>query len=173
MLAKLAGVALVLGSTTTVGWQVAARYANRPQHLRALQTALAVLQTEVEYGATPLPQALTAAAQAAGEPAGAIFRAAVRRLREGRGITPGEALAGALDETADGTALTKADRSVLLALAPALGSSGRSDQMRHLTLARERLAGQEAQAQAEQAKYERLARYMGVLSGAALVLIFL
>jgi stage III sporulation protein AB len=62
---------------------------------------------------------------------------------------------------------------VLLGLSEVLGASGRADQVRHLALARERLAGQEARAAAERARYERLARYMGVLSGAALVLILL
>lgn len=173
LLAKLAGAALVLGSTTFVGWQAAGRYARRPREIRMLHTALAVLQTEVEYGATPLPEALTAAGESAGEPVGAIFRSAVRRLREGGGITPGEALTAAIEEAAPATALAKADLAVLLALAPVLGASGRDDQVRHLALARERMAGQEAQAQEERTKYERLARYAGVLTGAALVLIFI
>lgn len=171
MLAKLAGSALILGSTTWVGWQVAGGYARRPSHVRDLQTALAVLQTEIEYGATPLPRALEAAGGACGGPVGQLFAEASARLAAGGGLTPGDAVRAALAAQADETALAREDLEVLLALAPVLGGSGRADQVRHLALARERLTGAEAAARDARSRYERLARYAGVLVGAALVCI--
>lgn len=171
MLGKLLGGALILGCTTYAGWQVAGRYARRPAELRDLQTALAVLQTEVEYGATPLPEALAGAARAGGSAVGPLFAATAAKLAAGGGITPGEAMRGALLDSAGRLSLQPSDLQVLLALAEVLGASGRQDQVRHLALARERLAGAEARAQEERTKYERLARYAGVLAGAALVLI--
>jgi stage III sporulation protein AB len=173
LLAKLSGVALILGSTSYAGWQVAGAYARRPRQLRDLQTALAVLQTEIDYGATPLPDALRAAALAAVVSVGCIFTCTGERMGAGGGITPGEALRGALQEMAPETALSKQDSEVLSALASVLGASSRADQVRHLTLARERLSGQEAQAQEARLKYERVARTMGVLIGLGLVFILL
>ncbi len=173
LLAELVGAALIIGSTSYVGWTVAARYARRPRELRDLQTALAVLQTEVEYGATPLPRALAAAAGAGGPTVGPIFTAAAEALETGGGITAGEALRRSLQEAAGRTFLRQEDLEVLLALASVLGSSGRADQVRHLRLARERLAGEEERAREERARYERMARYLGVLTGAAVVLILL
>lgn len=168
---KMLGSLLILGSTTYVGWQVALGYARRPRQLRDLQTALAILQTEIEYGATPLPQALGAAARAADGMVGRIFSQTAQRLSEGRGLTPGDALRRSLAETAEETALQREDLEVLLALAPVLGGSGRSDQIRHLTLARERLSREEIRSREERDRYERVARSVGVLAGAALVLI--
>lgn len=173
MLAKVLGSALILGSTSYVGWQVAARYARRPRELRSLSTALAVLQTEIEYGATPLPEALRAAALTAGPAIGAIFTETARRLEEGGGITAGEAMRDAVAAVAVNTALRETDQEVLYSLASVLGSSGRLDQVRHLRLALERLTGEEARAIEERTRYERVAKYAGVLSGAALVLILL
>jgi len=171
LLAKLAGSALIVGSTSFVGWQVAGGYARRPMHLRDLTSALAVLHTEIEYGATPLPQALAAAGSASAGPVGRLFIDAADRLAAGGGLTPGDALRASVAVRAEETALARPDLEVLLALAPVLGASGRADQVRHLALARERLSGAELEARDERARYERLARYAGVLAGAALVCI--
>lgn len=173
LLVKLLGSALILGATSMVGWQVAAGYARRPSQLRDLQTALAVLQTEIEYAATPLPEALGAAALAAGGSVAPLFLGTAERLAQGQGETAGDAMRQAVSELEGATALAPQDLAVLLALASVLGATGRADQVRHLQLARERLAGEEVRARDERQRYERVAKYLGVLSGAALVLIML
>jgi stage III sporulation protein AB len=172
-LVKLAGAGLIVLASSYAGMQVAAGYRRRPRQLRDLQTGLAVLQTEIEYGATPLPEALRAAAGAAGSGVGPILARTAQLLSIGHGTIPGEALRQAVREVGPETALGRADLEILLALAPALGASGRHDQVRHLQLARERLAGEEARAAEERDRYERVARYAGVLSGLALALILL
>lgn len=173
LLAKVVGSALILGCTSYAGWQVAGRYARRPRELRGLQTALAVLQTEIEYGSTPLPEALHAASLSAEPSIAGIFTETARRMNEGGGITAGEAMRDAIKAESGATALQESDLEVLRSLASILGSSGRLDQVRHLRLALERLSGEEARALEERSRYERVAKYAGVLSGAALVLIFL
>lgn len=173
LLAKLAGASLIIGATTYAGWQVAGRYARRPIQLRDLQTGLAILQTEVEYGASPLPEALERAARAAGPSVGPIFAETARQLCQGGGATPREALEEALAAVAQATALGAEELSAMRALASVLGASGRSDQIRHLQLARHRLEAEEARARDERQRYERMARYLGLLSGAALVLILM
>jgi len=173
VLAKALGAALILGATSWIGLQVATGYANRPRDLRDLQTGLAVLQTEVEYGSTPLPRALTSAGLAAGPCIGPIFRTAAEGMQSGGGVTAGEALRTALLKAGVNTALHPDDLEIVTALSTMLGASDRSDQIRHLSLARERLVGQEARAQSERERYERVARYAGVLSGAAIVLILI
>lgn len=170
---KLLGALLTLAVPAVIGFQIAARYRRRPDELRWLQTGLSVLITEVEYGATPLPTALRSAARAAGPSVGRILEGGAERLEAGGGITPGEALVAALQAESDATCLAAADREVLVALAPVLGASGRQDQVRHLRLALERLAGAEEQAKADRERYERMYRYVGVLSGLALVLILM
>ncbi|HWI51835.1 MAG TPA: stage III sporulation protein SpoIIIAB [Symbiobacteriaceae bacterium] len=173
MLAKLIGGMLICGATSFAGWQIGGNYARRPAQIRDLQTALAVLQTEVEYGATPLPEALKSAAGATGAAVAPLFLQTAERLLAGGGITPGDAMRAVLAEELAGTALRPEDLDVMRALARVLGASGREDQVRHLALTRERLAGLEAQAAEQRSRYEKLARYAGVLSGAALVLILL
>jgi stage III sporulation protein AB len=173
VLVEALGAALILGVTSWTGLQVAAGYANRPRDLRDLQTGLAVLQTEVEYGATPLPTALRSASLAAGPRAGPIFYTAAEGMQTGGGVTAGEAMRAALIKVGARTSLRPEDLEIMAALGAMLGASDRSDQVRHLSLARERLVGEEGRAQSERERYERVARYAGVLSGAAIVLILI
>jgi len=168
---KLIGSLLILGVSSLLGFRVAAAYARRPTELRALQTALAVLTTEIEYGATPLPDALRQAGRAVGAPVCTLLTDAAGRMESGGGITGGEALQQALGRFAPESHLRPADLTVLQALVPVLGASDRRDQVRHLRLAVERLVGAEAQAADERQRYERMYKYVGVLSGLLVVLI--
>jgi stage III sporulation protein AB len=172
LLVKLAGAILILASTSYLGWQISGRYARRPMQLRDAQIALAVLETEVGY-ATPLPAALLSAAATATPPVASILATLGARLVVGDGISTGEAMRLTLSTLGETTAFTREDLDVLASLGGVLGVSGRADQIRHLALAQDRLRALEARAQDERNRYERVARYLGVLSGAALVLIFL
>lgn len=173
MLGKAVGAVLVVGATTALGWQLAANLARRPRELRALQVALAILETEVSYGAAPLPDALRRAAAAAGGPIGGLLNRTAALLISGGGITPGDAMRQAVQEVEPTTALRPPDLEALAALGAVLGASDRRDQARHLELARGRIAGEEARAGEERERYERLYRYVGLLAGVALVLVLL
>jgi stage III sporulation protein AB len=193
MLRQIIGGGLVMGTATFLGWTLAGRLTRRPVQLRGLQTAIAVLQSEIEWGQTPLPAALRSAATAAGSKVEALLREAAL-LMEGGAIaeapaaaadgpsatspiaaspacSPKEALRQAITRHGPGTSLTADDLAILAALAPILGATGRHDQSRHLALAKERLSGAEAMARADLERYERLARWGPVLVGAAIVLI--
>lgn len=188
MLRQLIGGGLVMGTATFVGWSLASRLSGRPQQLRSLQTAVAILQSEIEWGQTPLPTALRSAAAAAGGRVADLLCVAASLMEgapaalavtdpesesvvEGQAHSPKEALRQAIIHHGPRTSLTTEDLAVLAALAPVLGTTGRHDQIRHLALARERLTGAEAQARANLERYERLARWGPVLVGAAIVLI--
>jgi stage III sporulation protein AB len=173
MLSGILGGALVMGAATYLGWNLAGRLSRRPAELRALQTGLAVLQSEIEWGATPLPAALRSAAAAAEGRIRELLAEGSARLEGEGALLPPEALRSAIASRGPWTSLTATDLAILGALAPILGATGRHDQSRHLALARERLVGAEAGARAELERYERLARWGPVLVGAAIVLILI
>lgn len=163
------GAALVLGASYAVGAQLARNLVQRPLLLRDLQGALSLLETEIEYGRTPLPEALCRAAGPG--PAGDLLRRTAACLAEGGGLTPGEALQAALVQVSPRLCLGPTDLDPLHTLAAALGASGRHDQIRHLRLCRERLAAQESRALSERERWERPVRYLAILAGAAVVLL--
>lgn len=173
MLGKALGALLVIGACTAVGWQMAANLTRRPRELRALQAALAILATEVTYGASPLPEALRRSAAAAGGPVGRLLIRTADLLVGGGGITAGDAMQQAVREVEPTTALRQPELEALAALGAVLGASDRRDQARHLELARTRIASEEGRAAEERTRYERLYRYAGLLAGVALVLVLL
>lgn len=170
MLRALAA-ALVVGGAAYVGHVLARDLRRRPEELQALQTALRVLVTEIDYGAVPLPEALERAAACVRAPADKLFARAAAALRRGDGAGAGAAWLEALQTTDPHTAWTRGDLEILSSLAPVLGVSHREDQLRHLQLCLERLSAAEAEAGAAAGRGVRLVRYLSVLAGLALALL--
>jgi len=172
-LLKLIGSSLIVYACGSVGLMVAGSYARRPRELANVASALVNLQTEISYAATPLPEALAGLARQAGEPAGRLFAETARALRHNRGTTAGEAWAAALAEVYPDTALRDVDREILEAFGQYLGQSDRLDQERHILAAIERLRREEARAREDQARNEKLWRYIGFLTGLAVAILTL
>lgn len=170
---KLLGAALVVGGPAWAGLALAAGLRRRPRELRQLQTALHVLQTEIDWGATPLPAALARAGAACPGPAGRLFASAAAELAAGDGRGAGEAWAAAVDRAYPELALTPADRDILTALGACLGASHREDQMRHLHLCLDRLALAEREAREQAERGARLWQHLGVLGGLLLAVLAL
>lgn len=132
-----------------------------------------MLETEICYSATPLNEAFRTVARHGRSRVAEIFSRAADSLEAGDGVTAGEALEEALQAVFPGSALQGPDLEILLSLGAVLGASDRDDQKKHLALARERLKREEATALEARSKYERLYRYAGALTGAALVLLLI
>lgn len=168
---KLLGSALVLASGGYLGVEMASSYRRRPRELAALRAGLQLLETEIVYGATPLPTALRRVALGLEGVAGDLFQRAGLILAHGRGITGGEGWVRALEEVYPRSALTREDLEALRLLAPSLGASDRGDQVKHLALCRERLAHLEEQAKDQSSRYGRVWGYGGLLTGLLVVLV--
>lgn len=162
------GAVLLLLAGAGTGWQFAARLGQRVRELRSLGLALRVLEREVAVGATPLPLALGRAAQVAEPAVARLLGHAAARLSDGSGCTARQAWEDACAQTP--LSLSAAELEVLRGLGVTLGTSGRSDQVRHIALVRERLAAREEEAREEAERQGRLYRYLGVLVPLALLL---
>ncbi len=173
MLLKTAGCFLLLAAASAVGYLVAAAYTRRPAELRQLQSALQMLETEIGYGATPLPEAFYRISRLSAAPVGTIFAAARDSLRAGQGMTAGEAWVMAVRQVYGATALTETDRTILEDFGASLGASDRTDQLKHLHLTREQLRQEELKASESAGRQARLWLYLGPLSGLALCIIII
>ncbi len=173
MLLHWVGAGLVVGGTALLGQVYARDLHRRPAELQAVRTALQMLETEIDYGASPLPVAMRRVARFGREPARELFSVAAEILDHGGGGGAGEAWSAAVRRVEPGTAWAAGDVEILLALGPCLGGSHREDQLRHLRLCMERLSAAEAEARSAAARNARLARHLGFLGGIALVLLVL
>lgn len=167
------GALLIVAASSGLGWRVARNLAERPAQLAELRAALSLLESEMSYGQRPLPAVLASAAQVAGGVAGDLCLRTAALLADGEGRTAGEALRAALIQLSPRLAPTPADLRPLYDLGAVLGASGTQDQIRQLRICGERLGRVERETRLAQGRYERVARYLGVLGGIALVLLLL
>lgn len=163
------GSLLVLGGFGAGGFLIARGISRRPGELAALQSALHVLLTEIDFGLTPLGEAMEQAARVSDGPVSQLFSTAAAHLARGRGETPGEAWRRALDEVRGALAITPDDGEVLAALGPCLGSTDRHHQRRHIELCITRLAIAEEDARTQARQGVRLYRSLGIIIGGLLV----
>ncbi|MCL0081259.1 stage III sporulation protein SpoIIIAB [Peptococcaceae bacterium] len=167
------GAILILFACSYVGFAVAEKYRRRPQDLRYLQSALQMLETEIAYGATPLPDALGQVSRRCEKDIAILFTVTVDHLISGDGGTVREAWEMALNHFCRQSAINSADAAVLTALGGNLGISDQQDQIKHLQLAREQLKIEASKAEVEAVKNVKLYNYLGFLSGLTIVIIFI
>lgn len=169
---KFIGASTVVLCTGLMGMSKGRKYALRPRQLRNLQSALQMLETEISYGATPLPEAMEQIALRTGKPENILFNAAREELMSMTGCTVKEAWERSLNLFSRHSVLEESDYIVLRQLGSSLGISDRQDQSKHLHLALEQLKAQEANAADRASTHVKLWNYLGFLAGLSLVTIF-
>ncbi len=167
---KLLGALMVLAAAALYGFYRASTYARRPQHIRGLIHALQLLETEIVYGGTPLPEALRRVESQSPQPASQLFGRTAELLAAG-GATTRDCWQQAAAELWPKTAMKSGERDIVLRLGSALGISDRDDQRKHLKLAASQLSAEEEIAREERQRYESMWRTLGVLVGALLVIL--
>ncbi|RED61662.1 stage III sporulation protein SpoIIIAB [Cohnella lupini] len=172
---KFAGILLILFAGTMIGFLQAARFAARPRQIREMLHALQRLETEISYGQTHLPEALSRISGMVTQPLSNLFASIASSLSRdsaGYGETVRECWEAAVISHWPGTAMKKPEREAVLRLGSTLGGSGREDQLKHIRLTSIQLQAEEASARDDQHRYEKLSRSLGML-GAALVVILM
>lgn len=168
---KLLGMLLVVGGGGLAGLAVARRYARRPVELRQLQSALQMLETEITYASTILPEALGGVASRCERSVALLFAAARDELLSMQGDTAAEAWEKALQRFYPISSLTSADLAVLRTLGGALGISDGRDQAKHLKLTREQLQAQIEKADRDASGNVKLWSYLGFLGALTVVIL--
>jgi stage III sporulation protein AB len=168
---KLFGACLILLSTTMMGLKWAQRFVNRPREIRLFRTALQRLESEISYGATPLPSALTSIARQTPSPVGDCLGEVARQLNNPHQLSLMECWRQGLLAHWSKTSLLSAEKEIILQFGHTLGSSDREDQVKHIQLVLAHLAAEEENAILEQQKNEKLCRSLGLLAGALAVIL--
>ena len=167
---KLIGGLLIVTASGMAGWKKAGLYSRRPRELRQLISALQMLETEITYVATPLPEALARAAEQVGPPAAALFGRIAGELRTGSGKPAREAWNESLQWYHPRSSLGASDLSIVRGLGNSIGISDREDQGKHIRLAAEQLKTALAAAEEAAQKNVKMWNYIGLLGGLVVVL---
>lgn len=168
---KLLGAVLVLFAGTMIGFQQAAKFAERPRQLRQLAHALQRLETEIGYGHTPLPEALERTASTTPEPLASIFRKAASGIWETESFTFRDSWEQAVKSQWEATSMRKNEQAVLIRLGSTLGISDKEDQMKHIHLALLQLKAEEDAARDDQGRYEKMWKSLGILIAVLIVIL--
>lgn len=160
----LGALAIIVGCGSLGLW-LAKRIRCRPQEIRACITALSLLDTEIFWGSTPLPEACLILTERMEEPWKAFFLELHGRL------AGGEAAGRAWDETADKLGsrfcLKAEDWAIVRDVGKGLGRSDRHEQHKQLERVQKQLSDLKEQVGEWADKQAKMWSYLGFLVGIA------
>lgn len=136
-----------------------------------MRCALGMLETEIGFGLTPLPEALNKVGIRIGGCVGEFFAKVIAKLNNEYSLTAGEAWEECLEDLKEEVSLFPGDLDILRSFGYTLGISDREDQIKNLKLAQEQLKTQEHSAEKLQESNQRMWRTVGFLAGLAVVFI--
>ncbi len=172
LILKIAGAVLIIFSTAGLGFAMAKKYRERIKELRQLQIAFQMLSSEISYCATPLPFAFNRVGQKLNEPVSDIFLNAAELLENSEGRELGDMWRGAVNEIFPITFLNTKDKQILLSVSSFLGYSDQVHQEKQIKLILHQLKQSEEEAWGTLHSNERMWKYLGVLGGLMLVILF-
>lgn len=172
MIGKTLGAVFIVLSAFLLGEQQAARLRRRVAQLAEFRLALKLLAAEIGYTATPLPLALRGITARLRRPDVVLFfQEAASALGE-EGIPDAEAAwSKAAERARRKLELSGEDWAAVHRAAAGLGGLGRESQVKQLEMAELELARLMTEAAAGCREKEKMWRYLGVLSGMALVIL--
>ncbi|MBS7530892.1 stage III sporulation protein AB [Hazenella sp. IB182353] len=170
---KWIGAMLIFGSSTWIGLQQAKQLAKRPLEIRQLRTCLSLLETDISYGTKPLADACLDIASREDHLISTLFAEMSKYLSDLNGQSTFTCIQAAVDQVWPETVMGSTEKRILLDLAKVLGASDRENQLSHLTIAIKSLEAQEEHAKAEQLRYSKMYRTIGVLAGTLIILLMI
>ncbi|HVJ48907.1 stage III sporulation protein AB [Desulfitobacterium sp.] len=160
----LASLILILGCGS-LGLYLAARIKKRPVELRDCLTALTLLDTEIIWGGTPLPEAFALLKQRTEGAWKGFFAELERRVQEGESAN--SAWSQTIQTEAKKFCLKPEDWQVIQNVGKGLGRSDRQEQHKQIELVKQQIRDVQEQALVSSDKQAKMWSYLGFLCGIA------
>lgn len=170
---KIIGSILILTTCSYIGFFFGKQYNARFEQIRKLRSSLKLLETEISYSMNPLPEALSKVGSRTTGPVRTLYEHTSELLFKNLGLSMDEVWKIGLSKMAQDSSLKKEELDVLEDFGGGLGGSDRVEQLKNLHMVQEQLRVIESNAENDRNKYERMYKTLGVLAGAALVLILI
>ncbi|OGO78809.1 MAG: stage III sporulation protein AB [Clostridiales bacterium GWB2_37_7] len=168
---KIIGGLLILTACGLMGIAAANKFGQRPKDIRRFRASVQMLETEIIYGCTPLPQAFHNISTKL-EGALKLFYSMVSEdLQIGCSNSFGTSWSKGLDKLLQGTNLDIADKELIEDFGKVLGSSDREDQKKHFGLFYIQLKQHEEMAEEARRKNEKMYKSLGFLSGVVIFIL--
>lgn len=169
-LLKLISSSLIFLTSTTIGYLYGKTFSSRLENLMYLEQCIKILETEIVYGATPLPDALSNVFRKGKEKVSYIFEEIKKDLLINKREGVYSSFLSVEEELYDDLHLKKEDVEIFLALGRVLGASDRADQQKNFVLILNQITAQILEAKNEKNKNEKLYRSLGIITGAGIII---
>ena len=158
---------------TFIGYFIGENYKRRSIHLKEMQKALLLLNNEILYSNTPLPNALFEIGNKVSEPISFIFIEMASILAEGNISSVYESFEIAYEKNKDNISLNKDDYKIINDFFKTLGNSGVTGQERIFSLALDNIDINYKEAKKLEKENIKLYRTLGLSIGAMLAIFFI
>jgi stage III sporulation protein AB len=169
---KIIGAIFIIIATTWTGFEASRHLSERPRQLRLLKSALQSLEAEIMYGHTPLHEAARRLSTQLARPISWFFELFAKKLTE-TDTTVKEAWEESLQEIWKLTAFKQSEYEIMKQFGETLGRHDRLSQQKHIMLTLSHLEREELEARDKQAKYEKMVKSLGFLSGLLLIILLM
>jgi stage III sporulation protein AB len=171
MLIKIIGGILIVSASGLVGILLSNRLSIRHMELKNLRRFMQMLETEITYGATPLPIALMNISNKTEGLIRSFFINVSKSLIERSFYSVDDAWTNAADIVLSDTSLKNADIELIKSFGSVLGCSDREDQKKHFELFYLQIKHQEDAALSEINRSAKMYRSLGFLLGIAVFVV--
>ena len=169
---KLVGITFIVLSAGYAGIQMALGLKQQCDLIRQILHATQVLNSEIQYNGTPLPQAFALmAASTRGIPE-KVFSSVAKALDQRRWLTPAAAMEQAIGQNPE-LQVKQRLRETLIQLASGLGKYDKSSQLQTIELVRTSLTEQLAEAERERSIRGKTYQTLGICLGLSIAILLL
>lgn len=172
MLFKVIISFIIIGCSSAIGIIYANTYIERSKLLASMLSTMQMLETEIVYSGTPLPEVMQKIASKTRREIAMILLSTAEILNRKEGYLFNEAWEQAVKIETKNTSFNKGDIDLLVSLGKNLGISDSKDQIKHIHLTMEEIKRSYELSIMEQNKNVRLCRNFGFLIGITIVIIF-
>lgn len=167
---KVVGCLMIILSSSFLGFSYSRVYSERLNNLINFQNCLQILETEIIYGANPLPDALREVYFKGNKKVSYIFNEIREFLVNNKDLSVYDGFLHVVPEMKENLCFKEQDIEIILSFGRSLGISNRIDQEKYFKVASVQLKRQQKEAEEEKMKNGKMYKSLGILIGFGIVL---
>lgn len=172
-LLKILGSLIIIVSSSLLGYSYGSTYSKRVKNLIYLRNCIQLLETEIMYSSSPIPEALENVYKKGNKEVSFIFKEIRDYLLSDRSHSLEDSFKVVCSNQKTQLSFTTEDIEVITSLGSTLGKSDRIHQQKYFKLVVTQLEGQQLDAEEKKKKNEKMYKSLGLLSGIALVILLI
>lgn len=160
-------------TSTIIGHFYGQKFSSRLENLIYMKQCIKILETEIVYGATPLPDALSNVSRKGKSKVSYIFEEIKKDLLLNKPSYLSSSFSIVEDKMYSNLSFKKEDVETFLSLGRVLGTSDRLDQQKNFALILNQMDGLISEAKEERAKNEKLYKSLGIITGIGIIILLI